>query len=551
MIAKLNNNEPQTNLEEISKCLADIELSLLDLNDNNSPQIRDMIKDSIVGKDQTHFEKILTIIVKVSSNFYKQIDKYSLFTIGLIRSYKKETIVDRSGYILRRSPIFKCLIYDDTINRNVLRKTALKNHLIEDSALNNFYFTPEIVDDEQLIRQSYLGEFCDNFFNDIKKGYYNGKMNTGENKNKIALIIKKDSWAKLKTLIEENSISLDSPIEFSLYEQGSLICDPILRPTPILYAAFYGSIQIFNNLISIYEKTNQPLQLYTFYTNDTEVIKRAFTTGYEFHDYDLNESIKYIVDVLFDSPFADKIKSIEDQQQVPENNLAIMCLMKRLLLLVHMEDPDKEGDDYAKSFMKQAIAPFESIPNRSFQTNGPYFNLQDGMKPIHVAAIQGDVWKLAELKKYQAFDPNALDDHQMTPLVYSIINNNFYFMKELLKIKNVDPNIECAEGTAIFYALETKGPYTEYLLENEDINLVVTNKSGLFPFQHAMKVNSDDFYRLFSENFEENHAAFLSLKKPELHLIIETLDGDVKFLERFLVNKISVIDFNERDANNV
>ena len=138
----------------------------------------------------------------------------------------------------------------------------------------------------QISIQSNKDKFFQYFYTDlcpfIKEQYYSKydymqsienleeKIKISENDSYICSLIRNDSVKEFITYVNKNSISLTKPIEKSLFETNSFLIKN--ETTLIEYAAFFGSIQIFQYLQLNGVNLTPSLWLYAIHGKNAELI---------------------------------------------------------------------------------------------------------------------------------------------------------------------------------------------------------------------------------------------------------------------------------------
>ena len=100
-----------------------------------------------------------------------------------------------------------------------------------------------------------------------------------------------DSVEEFISYVNKINISFESTIKPSIFETNSFLIDK--KPTLIEYAAFFGSIQIFN-FLKIHEVELKPsLWIYAIHSNNAEIISILESNNIELNQVDcFNEAIK-------------------------------------------------------------------------------------------------------------------------------------------------------------------------------------------------------------------------------------------------------------------
>ena len=141
----------------------------------------------------------------------------------------------------------------------------------------------------------------------------------GQNASYICELIRQDSVEEFITYVNKNNISLSSVINESIFETNSFLINK--NPQLIEYAAFFGSIQIFQYIkINCPKLLNGDLWLYGIHSNNAEMIhileeNQIFPKDRSYEECMIesikchhNEIVNYIRDMLYD-----KSKSNEDK----------------------------------------------------------------------------------------------------------------------------------------------------------------------------------------------------------------------------------------------
>ena len=104
---------------------------------------------------------------------------------------------------------------------------------------------------------------------DIKK--FNEYRKIGENNSPICTLIRKDSLDEFIEYIQKEKISPSSSIKPSVFETNPLLFDKEL--SLIEYAAFFGSIQIFQYLLKNKAKLTKSIWPFAIHSNNIEIIQ--------------------------------------------------------------------------------------------------------------------------------------------------------------------------------------------------------------------------------------------------------------------------------------
>ena len=156
------------------------------------------------------------------------------------------------------------------------------------------------------IKKELLKENSDIFTN------FDSNRHQGENGSYICSLIRQDSVAEFVKYINQANIDLSSEIKYSVFETNRFLIKKM--PTLIQYAAFFGSIRIFNYLLLNKAKLNPSLWLYTIHSCNNELFVL------------LEENHLELTDDLYEQMFKESIKchhndlSVYLQEKINDKN---------------------------------------------------------------------------------------------------------------------------------------------------------------------------------------------------------------------------------------
>ena len=130
------------------------------------------------------------------------------------------------------------------------------------------YFFPEI---ESIIDQSEREKIKKELEN-IEPKKFNDLRQKGENETYICSLIRSDSIDDFISYVAKNNISFSSSITKSIFETNQFLLTNI-DTTLIEYAAFFGSIRIFQYLLFNKAKLDQWIWYYAIHGKDSEIIQ--------------------------------------------------------------------------------------------------------------------------------------------------------------------------------------------------------------------------------------------------------------------------------------
>ena len=102
--------------------------------------------------------------------------------------------------------------------------------------------------------------------------YFDERRKIGENESYICELIRSDSIQDFITLINRENYSVNKEIEDSIFETNPFLMEN--KPSLIEYAAFFGSIQIFQYLKMNRAEMNPSLWLYAIHGQNAEIIHK-------------------------------------------------------------------------------------------------------------------------------------------------------------------------------------------------------------------------------------------------------------------------------------
>lgn len=116
----------------------------------------------------------------------------------------------------------------------------------------------------------------------------------GENDDTICQLIRNDSVTEFDEYVNKNNVDLNSTVKNSIFETNSLLIE---KNTKLIeYAAFYGSMKIFNYFVSKNIDLSPSLWIYAIHSQNFELI------------HFLNEKKIYPHDFVFDKFLKESIK---------------------------------------------------------------------------------------------------------------------------------------------------------------------------------------------------------------------------------------------------
>ncbi|KAK8839584.1 hypothetical protein M9Y10_031943 [Tritrichomonas musculus] len=239
-----------------------------DSNQNNFQNLIDCLKSQDLLQNQNELEEFLHFIAKIMKNhrrqpnFFDHIEKVLLYLENdLKRSFTNSEIFT---IFKNRKPILLFLI-----KRKIITVDTSIVKLIRNKEYLQFLY-PEIKSfiDDDIERR--IGEIND--IDEMSKDVnFDEKRRIGENEAYICQLIQSDSIEEFVTFVNQTNMSKNSKIKRSLFETNSFLLKE--KETSLIeYAAFFGSIQIFQFLRINEVPLSESLWLYAIHSNNAEMI---------------------------------------------------------------------------------------------------------------------------------------------------------------------------------------------------------------------------------------------------------------------------------------
>ena len=252
-------------------------------NYQNLIQILDDIK---IYENQHKVKSLFYLTIKISNNhyrgsdFFNKIEKILLLFKDKMKKYFSNSELFHIFKSNKRLLLFlfeeNIMVMDEFIVKNIINNRKYIKYKYPQ------FFQPEIqpfIHEEWF--QKYEAKEDDDEIEEIKlveelkkelPNNFHEKRKIGENDDYICFLIQKDSIEDFITSINKNPFSVNSTINSSIYETNNYLLKKQSSTSLIEYAAFYGSIQIFNYLRLNNVTLRQSLWLYTIHGKNAELI---------------------------------------------------------------------------------------------------------------------------------------------------------------------------------------------------------------------------------------------------------------------------------------
>lgn len=246
-------------------------LESVSLDDKDYQKIINFIDNQKIVKNRTNLQELLRLIAKISENHHRHIiffNKIEHILLYIKFDIKQSFINSEIFHIFKNDKRILCFLFE---NKILKCDFALANLILKRSNKIGqhycLYFFQEIhpfidEEDKARIESSIDSRIVLN---------YDKKRLIGENDFQIAQQIRNDLLKDFTNNISKSNLSLKSKIVSSIFETNSFLLKRE-ETTFIEYAAFFGSMQIFNYLRSNGVELTPSLWLYAIHSNNIDLI---------------------------------------------------------------------------------------------------------------------------------------------------------------------------------------------------------------------------------------------------------------------------------------
>ena len=272
----------------IQKCIEEMKtiheslLNLLESETNIEEEFQNLllyIEDYKICEEKHKIRSILNLILKIANNHYRG---SSFFT----KIFKILTVLKISiKKYFTNLEIFKIFKSNKRILLFLIEEQIIKidNYIVKlffTEKYINFkypqYFAPEIspIIDKKLINLKDKNELLEEITKELPSNFYESRK-LGENDQLICRYIQQDLIKEFIVYVNRNNTFLDEVIQPSIYETNELILRMNANKSQIRlieYAAFYGSIQIFNYLRINKVILTPSIWIYAIHGKNAEII---------------------------------------------------------------------------------------------------------------------------------------------------------------------------------------------------------------------------------------------------------------------------------------
>ena len=262
--------------------------------DENFENLETIINNTKIRDKKHDFLLLLHLILKIGNNHFRNSDFFNKID-RILQIFKEDITKYYSNYEIfnifksnKRILLFlieqKLIKFDETI----VKKILMTDKYITIGYLQ--YFQPEIqpfINEKWFSKDSRTKKLVEELKKELPENFYE-KRKKGENDSKICELVRNNMIQKFIAYIVQNDISNDAMIQSSIYETNSLLLQKQIECerfkfhknqnenyacTLIEYAAFCGSIQIFNYLQINKAKLMTSLLLFSIHGENSEIIR--------------------------------------------------------------------------------------------------------------------------------------------------------------------------------------------------------------------------------------------------------------------------------------
>ena len=231
-----------------------------DDKDDKFQELIQLLDDSKIRENSYEFRSFLHLLIKVSKNHHRHSEFFNDFEriINFLKDDIQKQFSNNEIFTIFKGnlKILLFLIQSQIVTPN--RYISLNT--------NANYFYPEVKDFIQQIPEKFEGK---KIIDEIPEKFEENRQK-GENESHICELIRNNSITEFVTYTNQINFNLSLPIEKSLFETNSFLKDK--EVSLIEYAAFYGSINIFQYLKMKGAKLTPSLWLYAIHSNNPEMI---------------------------------------------------------------------------------------------------------------------------------------------------------------------------------------------------------------------------------------------------------------------------------------
>lgn len=398
------------NIQEYISCKKEIQkeiLSLFTLDQNGDnvdlEKFTKKIKDQKILDDEHEFRLLLHLISNISKNHHRSPNFFNIIEKILLlfkAEFKKYLSSQELFYIFKDNKRIILMLLE---NKILEFNDHISYYILYTSTEDSKYFKNEI---KPHIEEEFYKIVCQN--DEIDDENYEQNRKIGENELKICEIIRNDKIDDFVIYVTKNNTSINMEIPKSIYETNFYLIEKV--PTLIEYAAFFGSIQIFNYLRLNGANLSPSLWFYVVHGRNPELVHFLESNKIE------PENKSY--------------------QKVYEESL--LCHHNEIADYIKLNYFDKNEDGLYSivSSHNYEYFPDEEILINQKNKSFCYFCQFDYFYLVKI--MLDNIIYDAEFQEYI----NYKNELYYTPFLGAVLNNNIKIVKLLLSMPEIDINIQ-------------------------------------------------------------------------------------------------------------
>ena len=196
------------------------------------------------------------------------------------------------------------------------------------------------------------------------------------------------------------------------------------------------------------------------------------------------------------------LKNTIKEQQRPNKDYIEMVkeygVTKVIEFFIKIKEPTDQSDSFGMTLLHCAVN-YNNLQSVKFllgehvnsrdKEGSMYVNSRDkeGLTALHYGAHRGNIEAVKELLKAKEINPNLGDRNGMTPLHHAAKDDNIEAVKALLEAEEVNPNLDDKNGMTPLHhaAKDGKIKAVSALLKAKKVNPNPADKNGLTPLHYA------------------------------------------------------------------
>lgn len=545
------NSNKFSNNQMLIERMAEVQQLLALLDPENFEETFDIISNSIFFANDSYFSKFYVIFKKTALSFYCKMPLYIQLLTRLLPFIRKLNI-DNLFYI-DSDPFAAVMLSDDKTPLTPFDiQTAFDNHLLDKTPENYIYFLPEMGKSILAnIEDNYLLSIYEPFIIDFDNDKFEEYRLDAVNQDPLAKAIREDDMNIFLPLFESDEVDADTPINYSIYERGTLVSDYLIRPTAISYAAYYGSEKIFSKLLTNYNGPKNLILPYALMGNNKKIIEIILSSDYDFDSSDFEDCISSLKNDFIESNLAETITFSDAAIFASSVRSMNFELINKYLNKVNINALNENGENLFLSCCRKSFNPSQNILIFENINNVNYFQ-QDkkGRNVIHDAVLNGQGSVISELIKLPHFDPNVQDENGITPLILAVQNKESDIIDLLLGVDDINVRYFGKSGSVIHEAMENYDKNCLKSLRHPQIDMLKLSPECVHPIDFAIETKNDILFSTLINKWSSEYNKIYNKTGNILpHHLIDKFEENSFALNEALASR--KVDFNQENEYNI